>query len=167
MRLSAFLLIIPLAACSWQTPATRSAAVLPTVLTATGYGAPPSDTRLNDAQKRLAAMRASKLDAYRALAEQLDGVRLSSVSSVNQHVLSSDVMQARTSALIRGARVVNSMAADDGGYMTTLELTLEAGNVAITSSPGEAIVQAPTAPEPSAPEAKATTTADSNFYYAD
>ena len=46
------------------------------VITVTGFGAPNSQTQ-NKPQQMLMAMRASEVDAYRTLAERVQGVQLS------------------------------------------------------------------------------------------
>lgn len=74
-------------------------------------------------QKLLHAMRASKLDAYRELTEQLSGVATSSSSQLNSHVLQDGTVSSRSQGLVRGARVVNSYP-DGDIYVTELELDL-------------------------------------------
>ena len=74
-------------------------------------------------QKLLYAMRASKLDAYRELTEQLSGVMTSSASQLNGHVLQDGTVSASSRGIVRGARVVNSYP-DGDMYVTELELDL-------------------------------------------
>ena len=52
-------------------------------ITAIGYGASSSYEGYTTGQKRLMAMRTSKLDAYRSLAEQIQGVRVNGNSTVS------------------------------------------------------------------------------------
>ncbi|MGI9133364.1 MAG: LPP20 family lipoprotein, partial [Rhodoferax sp.] len=51
-------------------------------LTATGYAVISVQNHRNPAQQRLLAIRASKLDAYRSLTEQVYGVRLDANATV-------------------------------------------------------------------------------------
>ncbi|NRB25159.1 LPP20 family lipoprotein, partial [Shewanella sp.] len=66
-------------------------------------------------------MQASKIVAYRELAEQVFGQQLSASSSVNDWMLTNDSIHASVSGVIRGAKVVRSYPAGDH-YVTELEL---------------------------------------------
>lgn len=91
------------------------------VITALG-AAPISAQQGNDAtQRMLLAMRASKLEAYRELAERVYGQRIDSQNTVSAMVAQSDVLEASVQGVIRGARVVKTYAVDDT-YITELEL---------------------------------------------
>jgi len=90
----------------------------------TGYGAPPRDETMSPAQKRLLAMRASKADAYRALVEQLHGIRVSGTTTVGDMVIKNDTFRVYLDAYVHGAQVLNNMAQPDGVYETEMELTL-------------------------------------------
>ena len=71
---------------------------------ATGYGAAP-DTG-NAAQKRLMAKRAAQVDAYRNLAELIEGVRVTSATTVREMMVTEDVVKTRVSAVIKNAREI-------------------------------------------------------------
>lgn len=75
----------------------------------------------SDSQKILLAMRASKLEAYRELAEQVYGQRIDSSNSVRSMVAGNDQFGTSVQGIIRGARVVKTYAVDDA-YITELEL---------------------------------------------
>ncbi|BAJ01375.1 LPP20 family lipoprotein [Shewanella violacea] len=90
-------------------------------LTAIGYAPLDTQPAQSQAQKVVMAMQASKIAAYRELAEQVFGQQLSASSSVNDWMLSSDSIQASVSGVIRGAKVVKSYPAGDH-YVTELEL---------------------------------------------
>lgn len=77
-----------------------------------------------DSQKILLAMRASKLEAYRELAEQVYGQRIDSSNSVQSMVAGNDQFRTSVQGVIRGARVVKTYAVDDA-YITELELDFE------------------------------------------
>lgn len=74
-------------------------------LTVTGSGAPPAID--NPAQKRLMAERAAMVDAYRKLAEAVNGVQVFSETVVKNYVTESDTIRLSVNATIRGARPVS------------------------------------------------------------
>jgi outer membrane protein FlgP len=94
------------------------------VLRAVGY-APISAQSGNDPQiRQIMAMRASKLDAYRELAEQVYGYQVKGQSEVQNLVASDDRMRAKVEGVIRGARIVKTYAVGDT-YATELELDMK------------------------------------------
>ncbi|MCE9679989.1 LPP20 family lipoprotein [Shewanella sp. AS1] len=117
-------LLVMLSACvshdryvQWQTETPES---FPT-LKAVGYAPLESQPAKQQSQKVLMAMQASKIAAYRELAEQVYGQQLTASSQVRDWLLSDDSIQASVSGVIRGARVVKSYPAGDH-YVTELEL---------------------------------------------
>jgi hypothetical protein len=128
------LLLLPiflLAACSsmpnlfgTSTPKQQATTLRPVTLTAIGYGAATSYNNHTAGQKRLMTMRASKLDAYRALAEQVYGVRITSNSTIAGLAAQHDSFRAYVDAYIRGAKVVSVTPMADDNYETVLELEL-------------------------------------------
>ncbi|QBF81776.1 flagellar biosynthesis protein FlgP [Shewanella maritima] len=120
-------LLLTLTACAspdkyvqWETEAPEN---FPTI-TAVGY-APlelqPSD---NKSQKVLMAMQASKIAAYRELAEQVYGQRIDANSSVSDWVLNDDQVRASVSGIIRGAKIVKTYPSGEF-YVTELSLDFE------------------------------------------
>lgn len=93
-------------------------------LTAVGYGATSNFEGYTAGQKRLMAMRASKVDAYRAIAEQIYGVRIKGQTTVSAMVAQSDSFRSYVDAYVRGARVLSVTPMADGNYETELELDL-------------------------------------------
>ncbi|OCW98218.1 LPP20 family lipoprotein [Alishewanella sp. HH-ZS] len=91
------------------------------VITALGAAPISLQQGSNETQKMLLAMRASKLEAYRELAERVYGQRIDSQNTVSAMVAKNDILEASVQGLIRGARVVKSYAVDDT-YVTELEL---------------------------------------------
>ncbi len=90
-----------------------------------GYAAPASaDVHTNEQQRRLMAMRASRLDAYRALAERVYGTRIQGSTTVHNLATRDDMIRSYVDNLIRGAKVVSTRQQDDGTYITTMELVL-------------------------------------------
>ena len=98
--------------------------VLPSRVSAVGYGALPMMDGLTNTQRRLLAMRASKLDAYRSLAETVQGIKITGQSSVSALSMTNDSFRAYVEAWLRGARVVSVTPLPEGGYETVLELQL-------------------------------------------
>ena len=101
----------------WETQAPESFPKL----TAIGYAPLDTQPAQSQAQKVVMAMQASKIVAYRELAEQVFGQQLSASSSVNDWMLTNDSIQASVYGVIRGAKVVRSYPAGDH-YVTELEL---------------------------------------------
>ncbi|WOT06223.1 LPP20 family lipoprotein [Shewanella youngdeokensis] len=93
-------------------------------LTAVGYATLASQPSPVAAQRVLMAMQASKIAAYRELAEQVYGQHLSATSQVSEWMMSSDEIKASVSGVIRGATVVKSYPAGEH-YVTELELDFE------------------------------------------
>lgn len=123
------LMLLPLllAACATTPSPSEMAArqaLHPVKLTAIGYGATTPYDSYTPGQKRLMAMRASKLDAYRALVEQAYGVRITSNSTVSGLVAQHDGFRVYVDAYLRGAKVVAVTPMADGNYETVMELEL-------------------------------------------
>ncbi|WP_395345498.1 LPP20 family lipoprotein [Ningiella sp. W23] len=94
------------------------------VLNAVGYAPIAAQLGLNDTSKRLQAMKASKLDAYRELAEQVYGQRIDGDQSVANLILTDTQLQASVEGVIRGARVLKSYPVGEDTYATELELDM-------------------------------------------
>jgi len=90
-----------------------------------GYGAESTFAPYTPGQRRLMAIRASKLDAYRALAEQLYGIKIDSNTSVSTLTAKSDSFRARVNAVVRGARVISVTPMADHNYETVLEVYVD------------------------------------------
>jgi len=94
-------------------------------VTGIGYGAESTYAAYTSGQRRLMAIRASKLDAYRALAEQLYGIKIDSNTSVSTLTAKNDSFRARVNAVVRGARVVSVTPMADHNYETVLEVFVD------------------------------------------
>ena len=90
-----------------------------------GYGAESTFGAYTQGQRRLMAIRASKLDAYRALAEQLYGIKIDSNTSISTLTAKSDSFRARVNAVVRGARIVSVTPMADRNYETVLEVYVD------------------------------------------
>lgn len=91
-------------------------------LTATGYAVISVQSHRNPAQQRLMAIRASKLDAYRSLTEQVYGLHLDASASVADMMVQNDTFRSRVEGVIYGATLVSINPAGDDTYETTLTL---------------------------------------------
>lgn len=91
------------------------------VITALGAAPISAQPGSSETQRMLMAMRASKLEAYRELAERVYGQRIDSKNTLSAMIAQSDVLEASVQGVIRGARVVKSYAVEDT-YVTELEL---------------------------------------------
>ena len=74
--------------------------------------------------KNVMAMRASKLDAYRELTEQVYGHQIQGKTEVKNLVSSDDKLRSKVSGVIRGARIVKVYPVGDT-YTTELELDMK------------------------------------------
>jgi len=91
-------------------------------LVATGYSVISIQNHRNPAQQRLLAIRASKLDAYRALTEQVYGQQLDASTTVADMTVMSDTFRARVEGVIYGAVLVSITPVGDDTYETTMSL---------------------------------------------
>ncbi|MCE9686667.1 LPP20 family lipoprotein [Shewanella sp. AS16] len=101
----------------WETEAPKSFPKL----TAIGYAPLATQPAKEQSQRVLMAMQASKIAAYRELAEQVYGQQLAANTSVSDWLVTDDNIKVSVSGLIRGARVVKSYPAGEH-YVTELEL---------------------------------------------
>jgi hypothetical protein len=92
-------------------------------LMATGYAVVSVQKADTAAQQRLLSIRASKLDAYRTLMEQVYGQYLDANTTVAQMVVQSDTFRARVQGVVYGAKLVSITPVGDDTYETTLSLS--------------------------------------------
>ena len=91
-------------------------------LTATGYAVVSVQNHKNQAQQRLMAIRASKLEAYRALTEQVYGLQLDANSTVADMMVTHDTFRSKVQGIIYGATLVSITPVSEDTYETTLSL---------------------------------------------
>ena len=108
-------------------PATPSSMISPLVekretLVATGYAVISVQNHKNPAQQRLLAIRASKLDAYRSLTEQVYGQQLDASTTVADMTVMSDTFRTKVEGVIYGATMVSITPVGEDTYETTLSL---------------------------------------------
>lgn len=100
----------------------------PVTITAVGHGTVSNAQygQYNSAQLKLMAMRAAKLDAYRNLAEQVYGFRLSGATTISAFASQRDYVRVHVDAYVRGARLVDVIQLADGSYEARVEAELPA-----------------------------------------
>ena len=85
-----------------------------------GLGIAPVDAR--GPQAEALARRAALSDAYRQLAEQVNGVNVDAMTTVENLMLVNTTVRTHVSALIKGAAIVEEVQQRDGSYTVTIEL---------------------------------------------
>ena len=119
------LLVFPLSISSvWAEDDEEEQMKPPITIQVTGYAFFKADEKTEPDPKRLLAIRASKLDAYRNLAERVYGISLAGNSTVHDFTLESDQFSVQLESVIRGARVVSIIENKKTGIETVLELSL-------------------------------------------
>lgn len=93
-------------------------------LTAVGYAPVTSQQGSTEAQRTIMAMKASKLDAYRELTEQVYGQQIDGEQTVANMVVTNSQLKSSVEGVIRGARVVKAYPVGNDTYVTELELDM-------------------------------------------
>lgn len=94
-------------------------------ISAVGYGTESLYEAYTPGQRRLMAIRASKLDAYRSLAEQINGVKIEGNTTVGSMAVKSDSFRAKVNAMVRGARITSVTPMADNNYETVVEVFVD------------------------------------------
>lgn len=94
------------------------------VLKAVGYAPISAQPGNNESQRTLLAIKASKLEAYRELAEQVYGQRISAGTTVQNSIAHNDQLQSQVQGVIKGAQVIKTYAVGDT-YATELQLDMK------------------------------------------
>ena len=111
-------------------------------VTGMGVGNPALAT--TPAHAAMMARRAAMADAYRQLAEMVQGVQVDAETTVEQMMLTSDVVKTKVSAIIKGAKIVDEGELAGGGYSVTMEIPLFGG----TGGLAETVIERPPVIEP-------------------
>lgn len=93
-------------------------------ISAVGYAVISQQQGETKQERQLQAMKASKLDAYRELTEQVYGLEIQSEQSVMSGTLQDHDFSTQLSGIIRGAKVVKSYVVGEN-YVTELSLDLK------------------------------------------
>jgi hypothetical protein len=133
-------------------------------MTATGIGSPP-EKYYGKPQARPMALRAAQLDAYRNLLEVTKGVRVNSVTVVEDSMVASDMIRSQVDGMIKGAQVIKKEYLSDGTVEVTVVMSLRGGFAQLilpqdikqvpeirTIPPAHVPEEAPQAPTPALPE---------------
>lgn len=96
---------------------------IPPTIKATGFSAIAIQPSKNLNQRRLMAIRAAKIDAYRVLAEQIHGVQLDGQTTVAEAMLTSDVMSSAVRGTIMGAETVKIEPKGNDTYIVELSIS--------------------------------------------
>ncbi len=112
------------------------------VIRVTGQGAAPNLS--NAAQARMLARRAAVADAYRQLAESIKGVNVDAETTVENMMVTSDVIRTKVSATIQGAQIINEKEIPGGGYEVTMTVPL----FGVQNSLAKAVMPVPQIKEP-------------------
>lgn len=88
---------------------------------AIGVGLPPETA----GQRGTAlARRAAIVDAYRILAETVQGVQVDSETIMQDLVVTNDLVKAKVNALVKGAHIVDEGANEDGSYFVRMSIPM-------------------------------------------
>ena len=93
------------------------------VITAVGIGAPPAQPA-NPAQARAMAERSAQVVAYRNLLEAVKGVRVDSTTTVENFIVTSDVIYTQVYGFIQGATIMDKKYMSDGSVEVTVGMKL-------------------------------------------
>jgi hypothetical protein len=120
-------LVMLLASCTMTVDEYEAAVVQSLVsernnIVATGYAVISVQPHDNPAQQRILSIRASKLDAYRSLMEQVYGQYLDATTTVGELVVQSDTFRARVQGVIYGAYLVSITPVGEDTYEVTMSL---------------------------------------------
>ena len=128
LRSSIFGLAISLSGCGiidkhveWETVEPETYPVLKAV----GYAPISSQNGESDSMKLIMAMKASKLDAYRELTEQVYGQKIEGNQSLSHLIIDSETLRASVEGVIRGAEVVKAYPVGEDTYVTELALDMQ------------------------------------------
>ena len=107
-------------------------------ITVQGTGIAPPNA-VNPAQARMLARRAAVVDGYRQLAEAVQGVNVDAETTVENMMVTSDVIKTKVNAMIKGARVVAEGVVPGGGYQVTMEVSM----FGVSNSVAQAVLEKP------------------------
>ncbi|MBU1163676.1 MAG: LPP20 family lipoprotein [Proteobacteria bacterium] len=117
------------------------------IIQASGIGAPPEEY-YGKAQARPMALRAAQIDAMRNLLEVTQGVAISSSTLVKNFAVTNDVILAKVSGMVKGARIAKQEYLSDGTVEVTLQMSLHGGFAQLVL-PIEIMLVEPIKPVPS------------------
>lgn len=103
-------------------------------ITALGIGLPPENAGMRGTAL---ARRAAIVDAYRSLAETINGVQIDSDTVMEDLTIASDTVRAQVSALVKGATIIDEGTNVDGSYYVEMSIPLygKTGSLAAIAFP--------------------------------
>jgi hypothetical protein len=110
------------AGCATSLPPYVSSPAFDGRIVGVGYAVINAQPGESPEEKRLMAIKASKLEAYKSLAEQIYGQYLESRGTLSNLKLSDEEITSRVEGLIVGARVVSIKPISSDSYETVLEM---------------------------------------------
>ena len=110
----------------------------------TGMGVANPALATTPAHASMLARRAAVADAYRQLAEEINGVQVDSETTVQNMMIKSDEVRTRVNALIKNARIVSEGELAGGGYSVTMAIGIFGG----TDSLADKVLERPAYVEP-------------------
>lgn len=93
------------------------------VVTARGEGFPPDRAKAKG-HRRIMARQAALLDAYRRLAESVEGIHVTAQSRISDLQTEFDIVDSDVDAVVKGAKIVSERYNDDETFEVILELPL-------------------------------------------
>lgn len=108
-----------------------------------GIGLPPENA---GARGKALARRAAVVDAYRNLAETVKGVQVDSETTMEDLTIKNDLVKTKVSALVKGARVIEEAANEDGSYMVKMSIPMYGVNSVAAIALPEITKDVPTQP---------------------
>jgi hypothetical protein len=96
------------------------------VITAVGIGAPPANA-VNMAQARALARRAAIVVARRNLLEIVKGVRIDSETTVQEYMVTSDIIRTSVSGYLQNSQILDVAYMSDGSVEATVGVSLRGG----------------------------------------
>lgn len=94
------------------------------LITAVGIGAPPAQPA-NPAQARGMAERAAQVVAYRNLLESVKGVRVDSTTTVENFIVTSDIIRTQVNGFVQGATILDKKYLSDGSVEITVGMYIK------------------------------------------
>lgn len=121
------------------------------MIQADGYGAVPAG--MPAARGRLMARRAAIVDAQRSLVEQIKGTAVDANTTMENYLITSDVVKTKVQGMVTGARILSEEVTSDGAYHVVMAVPMygvgSVADAAITAVTGGAAAVPMMQPSPS------------------
>ncbi len=94
-------------------------------ITVTGIGLPPENAGY---RSTVLARRAAIVDAYRNLAENIEGISLNADTTVRNYMVQNDTVNVKVQAFIKGAKILSESEEPNGKYTVRMNLPMYGDN---------------------------------------